>query len=332
MQMMVDNVNKLKNASNSYILNDTYEITEKLLAYISERIKANKQEIEELGKIKKEKYTFEDIVNAVNSEIQEEIKYKNYRRMYINKENFISTRILVPVGIIAVEVYDTVETIKYFIKAIKSRNAIAISDVEYDEDSVKFLILEIIKEALRKFNIDENLIMILPYEECFYKYFDKVIYTYNEQGEELSQNNYEEKEQTNNKYIYIEDSKFEEQARKETEGKFLKGNIDEAIEKINSSYSEGAVIYTANPESAYKFINLVKSKNVMVNASLQNIQDTKKSSDEMYIYKNIILPIPQEARKEIEVEKGNNQEWALVKVNDGIFEKIKRWLKKLFNR
>ena len=332
MQMMVDNVNKLKNASNSYILNDTYEITEKLLAYISERIKANKQEIEELGKIKKEKYTFEDIENAVNSEIQEKIKYKNYRRMYINKENFISTSILVPVGIIAVEVYDTVETIKYFIKAIKSRNAIAISDVEYDEDSVKFLILEIIKEALRKFNIDENLIMILPYEECFYKYFDKVIYTYNEQGEKLSQNNYEEKEQTNNKYIYIEDSKFEEQARKETEGKFLKGNIDEVIEKINSSYSEGAVIYTTNPESAYKFINLVKSKNVMVNASLQNIQDTKKSPDEMYVYKNIILPIPQEARKEIEVEKENNQEWALVKVNDGIFEKIKRWLKKLFNR
>lgn len=332
MQMMVDNVNKLKNASNSYILNDKYEITEKLLAYINERIKANKQEIEELGKIKKEKYTFEDIENAVNSEIQEKIKYKNYRRMYINKENFISTSILVPVGIIAVEVYDTVEAIKYFIKAIKSRNAIAISDVEYDEDSVKFLVLEIIKEALKKFNIDENLIMILPYEECFYKYFDKVIYTYNEQGEKLSQNNYEEKEQTNNKYIYIEDSKLEEQARKETDGEFLKGDIDEVIEKINSSYSEGAVIYTANPDSAYKFINLVKSKNVMVNTSLQNIKNTKKSPDEMFEYKNIILPIPQEVRKEIEVEKEDNQEWSLVKVNDGIFEKIKRWLIKILKK
>src|SRR5699024_1959776 len=116
--------------------------------------------------------------------------------------------------------------------------------------------------------------------------------------------------------------------RKEAEGEFLKGNIDEVIEKINSSYSEGAVIYTANPEIAYKFINLVKSKNVMVNASLQNIQDTKKSPDEMYVYKNMILPIPQEEQKEIEVEK-NNQERALVKVNDGIFEKMKRWLKKL---
>lgn len=326
--MMIDNIIKLKNASYKYILNDTFELTEKLLLYIQDRIKANKQEIKELINIKQEMYTFEDIEKVINTEIQRDMKYKDYTTMYIDSKTFISTSILVPVGLIAIETYDTIETIKYYIRTIKSRNAIAISDVEYDEDGVKFLILEIIKEALKKFNIDENLIMILPYEECFYKYFDKVIYTYDKQGEKLSQNNYEEKEKTNNRYVYIENNELEEQAQKDNKGEFLKGNIDEVIEKINSTCSEGATIYTKNPESAYKFINLVKSKNVMVNASLQNIKDIPKSPNEMYVYKNIILPIPKDVNEDI--EKENKEEMSLVKVKDSIFENIKKLLRKLF--
>jgi hypothetical protein len=107
-----------------------------------------------------------------------------------------------PVGVIAVEAYDTLEVIKYFIRAIKSRNAIVISDIEYDDTSIKFLILEIIKEALTKFGIDKNLIMILPYEECYYDYFDRVIFTYDKYGKFLSKLKIQEKESPN-KYIYI---------------------------------------------------------------------------------------------------------------------------------
>jgi len=88
--------------------------------------------------------------------------------MFINEERFIFTTLLMPIGTIAVEAYDTIEVIRYLLRAIKTRNGIAISDVEYDEQSVKYLIFEIIKEALKKFDIDENLIMILPYEDCFY--------------------------------------------------------------------------------------------------------------------------------------------------------------------
>ena len=151
---MRENVSKLRKATNDYRLNNSYEITENILKYIQERIIANKNEIEELIELKEEKYKYEEIKNAIDEEIEKEIKYKNYRRMYINKEKFISTSLLMPIGVIAVEAFDTIEVIRYFIRAIKSRNSIAISDVEYDEQSVKFLILEILQEALKKYGLN----------------------------------------------------------------------------------------------------------------------------------------------------------------------------------
>ena len=335
---MRENISKLRKATNNYRLNNNYEITENLLKYIQERIIANKNEIEELIKLKKEKYKYEDIKNAIDEEIGKEIKYKDYRRMYINKEKFISTSLLMPIGVIAVEAFDTIEVIKYFIRAIKSRNSIAISDVEYDEQSAKFLILEICKEALEKFGIDKNLIMILQYEECFYKYFDKVIYTYDETGKKLSENKYYYKEESEQQYIYIEDEKLEEIAKKDnTDGEVVYGNIEEIIEKINETYSQGAAIYTSDSQMAYKFINLVHSKNVMVNASLQNVENIRKSSNEMYEYKNIILPIPRELMGEVkrEVEEQPAEEKydnSLVKVNESIFEKIIRFFRRIFRK
>lgn len=330
--MMIDNISKLKIASDNYRLNNNYEITERLLAYIRERILANKKEIEELIEIREENVKYEDIENTIKQEISQDIKYKNYKKMYINQDKFIYTSLLMPVGTIAVEAFDTIEVIRYFIKTIKSRNGVAISDVEYDEKSVKFLVLEIIKQALKNFNIDENLIMILPYEECFYGYFDKVIYTYNKTGEKLRENNYEEKEHTDKKYIYIENKELEETAITDNQqGELLYGELEENIKKINSSYGEAAIIYTKNPEIAYRFINLVHSKNVFVNASLQNIRDINKSPDEMYEYKNIVLSIPREEKiNEDEKQDKPQEEMSITVVNQSIFAKIKAWLRRFF--
>lgn len=331
--MMIDNISKLIEASDNYILNNDYEITQRLLTYIQERISANKKEIEELIEIRKENVKYEEIENIIKQEVSQDIKYKNYTKMYINQGKFLSTSLLMPIGTIAVEAFDTIEVIRYFIKAIKSRNGVAISDVEYDEQSIKFLVLEIIKQALKKFNVDENLIMILPYEECFYEYFDKVIYTYNKTGEKLSKNNYEEKEHTDKKYIYIENKELEENAITDNSGEkqLLYGEFKNVIEEINSSYSEAAIIYTKIPEKAYRFINLVHSKNVLVNTSLLNVKDTKTSPDEMYEYKNIVLPIPrEEITNEDEKQDKPQEEMSLTVVNQSIFAKIKSWLRRIF--
>ena len=333
--MMKDNIYKLKEASREYRLNNQYELTKNILKYIKDRIKVNESEIRELIKLQKENISYEDIFSIVNKEIEEDDSYKRYAKLKINKDKFLSTCIAMPIGVIAIEVYDIQEVIKWYIRAIKSRNAIAISDVEYAEDNVKSLVLLIIKEALKKFEISENLIMLLPYDECFYEYFDKVIYTYDDVGNHLEVPKIEGKEKTEEMYVYLEDESFKDEATKNRNAIMVTGNIDEVIENINKKKSKGAVIYTKDVNKAYTFINLVNSQNVFVNANLENVQDTSRKDQLLYEYKNIIIPIPQEATKEVmhsseNDENNKSEEKAMVIKEEGMLEKIKEFLRKLF--
>ena len=333
--MMKDNIYKLKEASREYRLNNQYELTKNVLGYIQDRIKANESEIRNLINLQKEDITYEDVFSIINKEIEEDDAYKRYATLKINQDKFLSTCIAMPIGVIAIEVYDTQEVIKWYIRAIKSRNAIAISDVEYAEDNVKSLVLLIIKEALKKFEISENLIMLLPYDECFYEYFDKVIYTYDDVGNHLEVPKTEEKEKTEERYVYLEDESFKDEATKNRNAIILTGKIDEVIENINKKKTKGAVIYTKDVNKAYTFINLVNSENVFVNANLENVQDTIRKDKLLYEYKNIIIPIPQEVTKELmhnseNDENDKSEEKALVVKEEGILGKIKEFLRKLF--
>lgn len=334
---MKNNLEKLRMAANHYRLKNDNQLTENVLVYIEQRIQANQHEIEELIRLKKETVMYSKIHEMIKHEMEEDVKYKAYKQLEVNEQKFISTSLLMPIGVVAVEAYDTIEVVKYIIRAIKTRNAIAISDAEYDEQSVKFLILEIIKEGLKKFEIDENLIMILPYEECFYSYFDKVIYTYNKQGKHLRQNGYEKKKATNKKYIYIENEELKEiglQDNRDEEKEIIQGSVKEAIEKINEVPAMAAAIYTKDAEKAYHFINLVNSQNILVNTSLDNAKEAEKSQYELYEYRNILLPMPKTEKKEeyLEIEKETKQETSLQVVNKTIFEKIKDFLKKFFQK
>ena len=333
--MMKDNIYKLKEASRDYRLNNKYELTKDILKYIKDRIKVNESEIRELIKLQKENISYEDIFDIIDKEIEKEDSYKRYAKLKINQDKFLSTCIAMPIGVIAIEVYDTQEVIKWYIRAIKSRNAIAISDVEYAEDNVKSLVLLIIKEALKKFEISENLIMLLPYDECFYEYFDKVIYTYDDKGNRLETPRVEGKKETDEMYVYLENDIFKDEADKNHNAIMVTGKVDEVIEKINRNKTRGAVIYTKDVNKAYTFINLVHSKNVFVNANLENVQDTIRKDDILYEYKNIIIPIPQEVKNEIihnseEHETNKNEEKALVVKEEGMLGKIKEFLRKLF--
>ena len=334
---MKDSILKIRNSSIEYRLNSEYELTENLLTYIKSRIEANKEEIIKLIDLRKEEITYEEILSVVNDIIANDIEYKAYKNMAINKDDFLYVTMLMPIGVIAVEAFDTIEVIAYLLNAIKSRNAIVVSDVEYDEYSVKFLILEILKEALRKFKLNEELINIYPYEECFYKYFDRVIYTYDKIGNKLLKSKYKE-------FDSIE--KFDNGENVE----YLYGNLDNVIEKINSKYSSVAVIYTKNTEYAYKFVNLVLAKNVFVNASVQNEKMIENCEDSLYVYKNVILPIPKQEKKEIfkdvdkDITKSNinddvsfennisKENMMLEVVNESVLEKIKKFLRRILFR
>ena len=335
--MLKNNIQLLKKSNRNYLLDNKFEVSKEILKYIESRIIADRKEIEELIKLTKEDITFEQIVRLF--EADNEI-YKNYRNFVINN-NFLSVEIDMPVGVIAVECFDTLETIKYFIQAIQTRNAIVISDVEYSEYNIKSLILLIMQEALKKFGIDENLIMILPYEECYYEYFDEVIYTYDTEGVLLEEPKIERKEYGAKNYVYIHSQNLREEALKNENAEILEGDFEEVINQIGKENS--AVIYTEDNEIAYKFINLVNCKNVFVNTNLVNQKEFEGTANIFYETKHIIIPIPKKEEKVIvqdEEQKSSNIEATddkkenldLIVKEENIFTKIKNILKFFFGR
>jgi len=261
---------KIFNGKNAY-----YEYIKKeegieidILSYIAQRINENKDEINKLIELTKEKIKFEQINKLF---VDRESEYKSNKKIEISEDNFVRGTLITPKGILLKEESEIKKVIELYISAILSRNAIVISDKEYIELGVKNLILEIIHQALKKFNVDENLIQLLPYEEVNDDEFDK----YHE---------------NNKMYIYLEDEEFKNEVKDE---EVIKGEIEEVIEKINSEgICECAVIYTKDKEKAYKFINYVNGKNVFVNANSSNMVEDVLI-DDFYIHKNVIYPMPK---------------------------------------
>ncbi|MBE5812220.1 MAG: hypothetical protein E7314_01015 [Clostridiales bacterium] len=261
--MNKNNIEKGIDAYYGYISKEE-DIQKHIMEYISERINANKDSIEKLVNITKEKIDMK-IVNRI---LKKESKYKVKKTFAIDQAGFVRGALVVPKGLILKEESDIEKVIELYVDAILSRNALVISDIEYLDVSVKKFILEIMQIALEKFEVDKNLIQLLPYEEINDKEF----------------NEYKE----NNKiYIYLENKDFENVVDKKY---LIEGEIDEIIEKINKEgICKCAVIYTKDKDKAYKFINRVNGKNVFVNASIENIEEDIEI-DDWYINKNVIYP------------------------------------------
>ncbi len=237
-----------------------------LLSYIKERIIAEKEAIEKLVEITHEEIDLDKIIDLFDVE---EVYKSSKKITMIN--GFISGVLITPKGVIVKEETDINKAIKYYITALNTRNAIIIKDINYNEASVKNLILLIFHEAMKKFGIDENLIQLLPNEEI-------------DEGEQY---NFKE---NNKNYLYLEDKKY---IGEKNEGCIvLEGNIDEVIEEINrEGIASGAIIYTSDKDKAYKFLNRVNAKNVFVNVGIINTNDTEVN--EWVINKNVIYPMPE---------------------------------------
>ena len=92
------------------------------------------------------------------------------------------------------------------------------------------------------------------------------------------------------------------------------------------------------------------AKNVFVNASVQNEKMIENCEDSLYVYKNVILPIPKQEKKEIfkdvdkDITKSNinddvsfennisKENMMLEVVNESVLEKIKKFLRRILFR
>lgn len=290
--MKKEEMNLIKNAYSSYNLITDEKIANKILKFAKKRIEKNKKDLETLIEVFKEEITFDDLISCFEKEMDEPELYKKEKVMKKVGNEFYYGTYTTSVGNVLIETSSSVSALKYFVKGIKSRNSITISDIEYHENDLKNAILIIFKNALEKYKVDSNLLNIMPYEECTNEYFDKVIL-------EDENKTVVNKLNTGYSYIYLADESFASMAvndlsRLSNRGKLveiLKGSFTDIITKINQETTFSACIYTGDRDLASNFINLAQASNVFVNASLEEAEVIEKIDDEFYTKKKIMYPI-----------------------------------------
>lgn len=281
---------KAKNAYQNYVLNSDYKLGESIYNLIKTRIAVNKDQIEKLIELNRVATTYSEILELVDKEEKNLKDYKKTNIMSKIDNKFMFSQYQVPVGIIAIKTNNSYIAMQNIFKAVGTRNAIVVIEENYNEHSIENLLLLIVEEALKKFNIDENIIQIVDKEtikEKELKAFDIIV---SEVGETI------EKSETDKMYIYQEDEYFADIVENEVEKltlngmnvEVLKGKMEDCIEKINKDKTFGVCIYTKDRKKAYRFINLVNSENVFFNGTLLNAKKTNKIGNIYLTLKNLV--------------------------------------------
>ena len=287
-----ENFNLVKKAYMSINLNSEEVTIKRLLGYIRERLIANQSDLEKIIQIYKEHIAFESIIKIFDEEASKPEVYKKEKKLKKINDSFYMGTYTTSVGNIAVETSNALTILKYFVRGIKSRNSITISDIEYADGDFKNCLLMIFKTALEKYGFDSNLLSIEPFEECNYSRFDRVVI-------EFESRYVDNRSDDDTNYIYLQSDKFLKEANSDYKNavssnmkvKLLKGEFSDVIEQLKTRHSRSAVIYTEDRDKAYEFINSVYADNTFVNASLNETEDIKQIDNELYCMKKIIYPI-----------------------------------------
>lgn len=300
----MEEIKLLNNAFKIYNLNDIPDLSKRILDYILLRLIDNKENFEKMIDMLKIDIAFNDILNSFNEAYKENDFYKT-SNSYKQGTDYYSGNFPVPIGNILIETNNVLDVIKYFVGGIKSRNTITISQTDYYELSLSNMVLIIFVEALAKFNISRNTLMVLPFEECIYEEFDEIIEIEN------NKTNIKQKSFSEKNIIYIENHIFDSEIKieidrlknKDINFEIINGSLENALEKIKKEKPKSVAIYTKNSNMAYDFITLANSQNVFVNSSLLNAEELNEKTNKFYYKKKIMYP----SGKEIKLDEYYNE-------------------------
>ena len=288
--MLEEKFKKLDKAFEEYNLDKREEISGKILSYIKTRLEENKEELTILSNISKD-VSVDRLIEIFDEETSKPEIYKKEKVLKKLENGFVYGIYTTSVGNVVVETGSTIDVLKYFIYGVQSRNTITISDLQYQENDLKHALALIFSEGIKSYGVSEDLISIMPYEECYYDNFDLVI--------NLDENKIDKKKDSEKLFIYKANNNFDLDIEKEINYlekykmnyEIITDDFDIAVKKINREKPIGAVIYTNEAELGYKFINMIHSKNVFVNTSFAEL-DLKIENLEnvLYIKKKIMYP------------------------------------------
>lgn len=288
-----------KNAFENYNLHKNPEITKTICSYIQERIEANASEIEQVINLDNAPITYNDIIEIFEYEMKEIDEYKQTISMKKIDNNFMLASYKVPKGIIKIYSYKPVTTVRNIFKAVITRNSVVIVESDYRKYSVQNLILLIVQELLKKFDVDENIIQVISKNEDVESIqgYDEIIFDSNNLIE--SKKAMVEKAKSDMHYIYMQDEFFSNIVKNELrkmnlarcKASVITGKFEAAVEQINKTQNVGVAIYTQDQKLAYRFINLINSDNVYVNASIVDVKVSSEIDNRFFRVKNIAYEI-----------------------------------------
>ncbi len=272
-----------RRAFRKYVINNNKEISVDVLTYIVEKIEENEEKIKQIIEINNDDITYHEILEMVMEEKKNVSKFKS--------KNSKNGRYNVPIGVIGIECDNVRDSILSMLKAISTRNSVIILHENYSKYSTESLILLIIKECLKNFYIDDNIIQMFEKEEIDILKLDKII---NINGKSTA------KSISNTIYIYQEDENYEEQVCNEVERlqnsdiyksyeiKPIRGEFGDIVNYLNDNEASAVCMYTNNTQKAYKFINWINSPNVFVNTGIKNCNKLKINSSDYFNSKYIL--------------------------------------------
>lgn len=258
-----------RRAYRRYVINNNKGISKRILSYVYDEIQKNADKIKQLVDINEEDISYQDILYLLEREKEATSKYKAKDK----KTGCYN----VPIGVIGVECSNTKDSIANIFKAISTRNAIIILHNNYSKYSTESLVLLIVKECLKNFYIDDNIIQMFEKEEIDLKMLDKLI-TKDKEKEKKGND-------TNTIYIYQEDDEYEDTVMDEVERlngaemyksyniEPIKGDFADIINYLHGNSSSAVCMYTNNAQRAYKFINWVNSSNVFINTGVRKCDE-----------------------------------------------------------
>lgn len=257
-----------RRAFRKYVINNNSNVSTDIFDYIISKIKENKEKIEQIIEINNDNISYEQIINLIENEKDSKNKFKT--------KNIHTGRYNVPIGVIGIECSGAEDSIKSMLKSISTRNSIIILQDNFSKYSTESLILLIIKECLKNFYVDDNIIQMFQKEEIDLKKLDKLI---KKDGNVIQKGDYK------TIYLYQENEEFKDDIQNEVERlqssemyksyvvKPITGEFGNVVNFMNVNKACAVCMYTNNNQKAYKFINWIDSPNVFVNTGIKSCKN-----------------------------------------------------------
>lgn len=273
-----------RRAYRKYVINNSKYIANDIIEYTTQKIFENEKQIKEIINVNEDSITFEEIVEMINNEKKQIGKFKN--------KNKNTGTYKFPIGVVGIECSSSKRAISGIFKAISSRNAIIILHNNYNKYSTESLILLIVKECLKNFYIDDNIVQMFSKEEIDISKLNKFI------GKE--QDELESSESVNRIYIYQDNDIYCDEVKKEVERlqndemyktfeiKPIKGEFRDVVNYLSDKKASAICMYTDNEQRAYKLMNWIDSPNIFINTEVSSCREIDKNHNILYGSKFIV--------------------------------------------